>query len=529
MRSLHYYLFFLTLAMISGIACAQTPQAAFGGIPVSGTSPLTVSFTDSSPGIPTGWAWYFGDESFTSPWTQQTSSAGWARTSLCGVAMPDGSIVLTGGSNGSYLNDTWRSTNKGLTWTRVNASSGWVARYSHNMVVVPNGSIVLFGGNGNYSSQTVESTRMQLEAGIAGYGSQMFVGAPPFPGSYQNDTWISTNNGTTWTRVNASSGWTARYVPSSVVLPDGSIVLTGGYDGSYLNDTWRSIDRGTSWTQMTAHAEWSNRSGHSSVALPDGSIVLMGGFDVPPKNDTWRSTNGGATWTQMTAHAGWKARYGHTSGVLPDGSIVLMGGFDGSTYYNDMWRSTDLGATWTQVRASSEYTARYMHSSVVLPDSSIVLMGGYYPYGNDVWRFVSAGSSSQSPSHTYTATGIYPVALQVYNGDGYNSTRKTAYITVTSGSGANATDNVGIFRPSTGYWYFDYNLDGIVNKSFRYGGSTDQIIKGDWQGTGNDGIGIPAFDRLLVFRLQPRWNSRQVVQIRWSWRPNCQRKLAGKQ
>ena len=41
-------------------------------------------------------------------------------------------------------------------------------------------------------------------------------------------------------------------------------------------------------------------------------------------------------------------------------------------------------------------------------------------------------------------------------------------------------DGIAIFRPSSGYWYFDYNLDGIVDKSFRYGGSADQIIVGKW-------------------------------------------------
>ncbi len=51
-------------------------------------------------------------------------------------------------------------------------------------------------------------------------------------------------------------------------------------------------------------------------------------------------------------------------------------------------------------------------------------------------------------------------------------------------------DGIAIFRPSTGYWYFDYNLDGIVNKSFRYGGSTDHIVTGDWDGHGKDGIAI---------------------------------------
>jgi hypothetical protein len=50
--------------------------------------------------------------------------------------------------------------------------------------------------------------------------------------------------------------------------------------------------------------------------------------------------------------------------------------------------------------------------------------------------------------------------------------------------------SIGIFRPASGYWYFDYNLDGIVDKSFRYGGSTDRIITGDWDGDGKDGIAI---------------------------------------
>jgi hypothetical protein len=51
-------------------------------------------------------------------------------------------------------------------------------------------------------------------------------------------------------------------------------------------------------------------------------------------------------------------------------------------------------------------------------------------------------------------------------------------------------DGIAIFRPASGYWYFDYKLDGIIYKSFRFGGSTDRIISGDWQGTGRDGIAI---------------------------------------
>ena len=52
--------------------------ADFSGVPRSGITPFPVSFTDTSTGSPTGWAWYFGDENYTQPWTQMTASADWS-------------------------------------------------------------------------------------------------------------------------------------------------------------------------------------------------------------------------------------------------------------------------------------------------------------------------------------------------------------------------------------------------------------------------------------------------------------------
>jgi hypothetical protein len=111
------------------------------------------------------------------------------------------------------------------------------------------------------------------------------------------------------------------------------------------NDVWRSIDRGATWTKMTPTVGWTPRSDHTSVVLPDGSIVLMGGRTGPYLlKEVWRSTNQGTTWTRITAVAGWAPRWGHTSVVLSDGSIVLMGGNDGSNGLKDVWRlGTGIG------------------------------------------------------------------------------------------------------------------------------------------------------------------------------------------
>ncbi|MDP3396888.1 MAG: PKD domain-containing protein [Methanoregula sp.] len=390
----------------------STPIANFAGTPTSGTAPLTVSFTDTSLNLPTGWSWFFGDENYTAPWTQQTASAGWtARDLHSSVSMPDGNIVMMGGADGGYPNDTWRSTNKGVTWTQLTSSAGWLGRDHLSSVVLPDGSIVMMGGT---------------------------------DGTFKNDVWRSTDKGATWTLQTASAGWTPRHSQNSVALGDGSIVLIGGVDGiggipaGWKTDVWRSTDKGVTWSLQTATAGWSARWGYSSVLMPDGSIVMMGGYDGSPKNDTWRSTDNGATWSRLNASAGWTARELHSSVAMPDGSIILMGGADSTSRKNDVWRSTDNGAIWVRVNSSAGWLGRQSHSSVPMPDGSILVMGGYSDTGrmNDVWRFVPYSSSLQNPSHTYTSAGTFQVAMLAFNDGRYNRTPKTGYITVNTGTPA---------------------------------------------------------------------------------------------
>jgi PKD repeat protein len=432
------------------------PGADFTGHPTSGSVPLVVSFTNlSSPGTPTGWAWFFGDETYNQVWTRVNGTSGWPiRLDHSSVVLPDSRIVLMGGSYSSgYMNDVWQSTDNGSIWTQL-PNADWTAREGHSIVVIPNGSIIVMGG---------------------------------YDGSPRNDTWQSPDNGVTWTLMNAKAGWSARSFSTSVAMPDGSIVLMGGYDGSFRNDTWRSTDNGATWNRVNASSGWSARLRHTSVAMPDGSIVLMGGYDGNPRNDTWRSTDKGATWTRVNASSGWVTRYSLTSVSMPDSSIVLMGGY-GDSYQNDVWRSVDNGTTWTRL-PDAGWTGRYGHSTGLMPDGSIVILGGSAGgiKKNDVWRLMPTGSSVQNPSHTYTQPGTYKVALQSSNAGGYNSTLKTRYITV-SGPTVQA-DTVGIYRNSK-YYLRNLNSAGPANMTFNYGAPGDIALVGDWDGDGTDTVGI---------------------------------------
>jgi adhesin HecA-like repeat protein len=398
-----------------------TPQAlvaAFSGTPVTGPAPMNVVFTDLSTGFPTGWSWFFGDENYKAPWKKMNASAGWSTRANFGcVPIPDGSILVMGGNGFTLYNDVWKSRDNGATWSLVNASAGWTGRYRFGTVVLPDGSIILMGGYDRNNR-------------------------------FKSDVWMSEDKGATWSLVNTSAGWAPRERFSTSSMPDGSVIISGGYgsrsglmDGSQgdLNDVWRSVDRGATWIQMNATPGWVARASHSTVGMPDGSLILMGGYNISGQgryngllNDTWRSSDNGSTWYQLTPGAGWSARLSHSSVTMPDGSIVLMGG--NNPWYgdrSDVWRSIN-GANWTLVNISAGWTPRSSHRSVVMTDGSIVLMGGdtsELGAMNDTWRMMPAGSSNQNPSHTFTSKGIYQVTLLTYNADSSDFTRRTINVT----------------------------------------------------------------------------------------------------
>lgn len=207
--------------------------------------------------------WMSNDKGVT--WTQQTAAAGWtARSGHSSVILTDNSIVILGGYDGGTLHDVWRSTDNGVTWIQQTAGAEWTERLGHSCVVLKDDSIVILGG---------------------------------YDGLKRNDVWRSTDTGVTWIEQTAAAKWLGREYFSCIEMPDRSIVIMGGMDsqGNSLNDIWRSTDNGVTWIQVNAGADWMARHCHSGVAMPDGSIVIMGGFDSVRKNDVWRMQPAGSS------------------------------------------------------------------------------------------------------------------------------------------------------------------------------------------------------------------------------------------
>jgi hypothetical protein len=61
-----------------------------------------------------------------------------------------------------------------------------------------------------------------------------------------------------------------------------------------------------------------------------------------------------------------------------------------------------------------------------------------------------------------------------------------------TGTGIVKTTKIGVFRPSNGRWYLDFNNNGLMDDLVRgpFGLSTDKPVVGDWTGNGIAKIGV---------------------------------------
>ena len=276
-------------------------------------------------------------------------------------------VVLFGGSNGGYLNDTW--TFNGMSWTQVPVRPSPSVRLGAAMATLGN-EVVMFGGG---------------EA----------VSAPPSPSPVLDETW--TFNGTSWTQVSVSNPPPERDYAAMATL-DNEVVLFGGRpcmsgqpgcsnvatspNPADLNDTWTF--NGTSWTQISVSQPPPARE-QAAMATLGNEVVLFGGANIVSElSDTW--TFDGTNWTQVPVSNPPPARAQAMMATLGN-EVVLFGGTGSSgALLSDIWKFD--GTSWNQVLVSNPLPARRSATTATV-GNEVVLFGGANNTNllNDTWTF----------------------------------------------------------------------------------------------------------------------------------------------
>ena len=181
----------------------------------------------------------------------------------------------------------------------------------------------------------------------------------------------------------ASDMTIARSGHSATLLPNGQVLIAGGTSTSSFSST-RVLDSAEVYdpeanafrsigTMTTA------RRMHTATLLPDGTVLIVGGYDeggalagaelYDPVAGTFRATGSLGT-----------ARGGHTAILLPTGKVLVIGGY-GTRAYPDVAPAELYDPASRTFSAAGGYVGRggcdFCAPSVLLSDGTVLFPGQY--------------------------------------------------------------------------------------------------------------------------------------------------------
>ncbi|MBI5524772.1 MAG: Ig-like domain repeat protein [Deltaproteobacteria bacterium] len=341
-------------------------------------------------------------------------------------------VVLFGGNDGGYRNDTWEFQDMG--WAPARPATKPPARFWHAMAYdTTRHKTVLFGG---------------LDDGVQ-----------------RGDTWEY--DGIDWRQVNTAAT-PGRYGHAMAYDSERKkVVMFGGCTGDLSsctpkNSTWEYD--GTNWVPRSPTSAPTSRS---DTAMAYDSIrkkVVLFGGGAGQEDDTWEWD--GTNWVGIVTVAEPLGRRYHAMAFdTARGKTVLFGGSNGG---DETWEYD--GTNWIQVNTGVKPPAHQQHAIAYdLARASLVVFGGYAPSTlvDDTWtleggKAAMPGQTMEVPfiaAETSVAKTILSVGARFYAGGvGYtggapaSGTNLLAWDTVDAAWTVRATNTSGPGAPNLVQW-----------------------------------------------------------------------------
>jgi N-acetylneuraminic acid mutarotase len=245
----------------------------------------------------------------------------------------------------------------------------------------------------------------------------------------------------TWVQVGSMS--VARQLDTATLLPDGRVLVAGGY----FMSSAEIFDPGTARWGATGLLT-TNRYQSTATLLPSGKVLIAGGSNYRnlPNAELFdpATSTSSATGSMTTGHDN------HTATLLLSGKVLVAGGFSGTV--GEGIATAELydpaKGTWTAI--SPMRSPRFFHTATLLQDGKVLVAGGVngdatigtaelYDPTAGTWTLINPMSTNRS-QHTAT---LLP------NGK----------VLVAGGGGSGTYSSAELFDPATGVW----SLTGPMN------------------------------------------------------------------
>jgi hypothetical protein len=171
---------------------------------------------------------------------------------------------------------------------------------------------------------------------------------------------------------------TPRHSHTATLLPDGRVLVAGGHGaaGTYLSSA--EIYDPASGTFAPAGAMQSARAGHVAVRLSDGRVLVAGGvgpgWTFLASAEIYDPVTGTFTPTGSLR----LPRESHVAVLLNDGRVLIVGGHRGRRSDIELYTSMEAydPAAGTFSAAGEMTLRRHKHDAVLLPDGRVLITGG---------------------------------------------------------------------------------------------------------------------------------------------------------
>ncbi|MBZ4374167.1 kelch repeat-containing protein [Corallococcus sp. AS-1-6] len=381
---------------------------SFAGTLSHGRDSFTVTLLDNGRVLVVGGEWaYSPDETVeefnpTAPsdiaWTQVASLPG-GRYAHSTTKLPDGSVLVVGGTDGDGLirDDAQRYHPSTGTWT---AAPGLLqGRYGHSAVALSNGRVMVFGGWVWGWNEWGEETQIPADSvdvfdpatGTWRWGNPLALRsegiAVPLPGGqvlvasgHHNFDYTVTAHAEAWSwTMGPSAAGTSmqRSGAAAVLLLDGRVLVAGGYRNGALAACELFTPASSfgpavrDWV-YGAHPLRRSRAQASAVVLPSGKVLVAGGLSnedhlasaelYDPATGTWELTGAMAT-----------RRSKPTLVLLSTGKVLAVGGANEEALHTAELYDPAVG-TWTAV--PDPVVGRTEATVTALPSGHLLVTGG---------------------------------------------------------------------------------------------------------------------------------------------------------
>ncbi|HOV19054.1 MAG TPA: IPTL-CTERM sorting domain-containing protein [Ottowia sp.] len=182
----------------------------------------------------------------------------------------------------------------------------------------------------------------------------------------------STAHAANWQSAGFISGGRSQH--SATQLPDGRVLVAGGFDGTNALATTRFFDPvAQTWTDGPSLPTTARR-GHTATLLRNGELLIAGGANEAGAIGTTLTFD--VQTGQFTAAGNLVGpRSHHTATLLQDGRVFVMGGDQNGSALSVATLYDPTTRTWKQ-NTHTLTAGRRNHSATLLPNGHVLVAGG---------------------------------------------------------------------------------------------------------------------------------------------------------